>query len=209
MTLDFSSYRASGFYDELFDAQCVPRPWARMLIEHLSGLNAAELNQQRAAVDAAIMTMGITFTVYSDGANIDRAWPFDIIPRVMPNEEWRRIDAGSEAAAHCAEPVHRRSLQPAGHRQGRRLPGGGRRRAPEIFVPSASARRPVSGYGRTSAAPIWSATRRHHLRARGQSARAFGRFVHAREPHVDETGVPELFEVCEILPVDDYPARLL
>ncbi len=28
--------------------------------------------------------MGITFTVYSDGQNIDRAWPFDIIPRMIP-----------------------------------------------------------------------------------------------------------------------------
>jgi len=38
--------------------------------------------------------MGITFTVYSDGQNIDRAWPFDIIPRVIPGTEWDRISAG-------------------------------------------------------------------------------------------------------------------
>jgi uncharacterized circularly permuted ATP-grasp superfamily protein len=39
--------------------------------------------------------MGITFTVYSDGQNIDRAWPFDIIPRVIPGAEWDRTSAGS------------------------------------------------------------------------------------------------------------------
>ncbi|MFV0306294.1 MAG: circularly permuted type 2 ATP-grasp protein, partial [Desertimonas sp.] len=38
--------------------------------------------------------MGITFTVYSDGANIDRAWPFDVIPRVIEATEWRRIERG-------------------------------------------------------------------------------------------------------------------
>jgi uncharacterized circularly permuted ATP-grasp superfamily protein len=38
--------------------------------------------------------MGITFTVYSDGQNIDRAWPFDIIPRVIPGPEWDRTTAG-------------------------------------------------------------------------------------------------------------------
>ena len=32
--------------------------------------------------------------IYSDGSNIDRAWPFDIIPRVMAASEWRRVDAG-------------------------------------------------------------------------------------------------------------------
>jgi uncharacterized circularly permuted ATP-grasp superfamily protein len=38
--------------------------------------------------------MGITFTVYSDGKGIDRAWPFDIIPRVIAASEWRRIELG-------------------------------------------------------------------------------------------------------------------
>jgi uncharacterized circularly permuted ATP-grasp superfamily protein len=40
--------------------------------------------------------MGITFTVYSEGRNIDRAWPFDIIPRAIPADEWDRISAGLE-----------------------------------------------------------------------------------------------------------------
>jgi uncharacterized circularly permuted ATP-grasp superfamily protein len=43
--------------------------------------------------------MGITFTVYSEQRSggqrsIDRAWPFDIIPRVIAREEWQRIEAG-------------------------------------------------------------------------------------------------------------------
>jgi len=94
MKLDFGSYRSDGFYDELIDAKGLPRPAAKKLIDYLSQMDAGELNRRRAAVDAAIMTMGITFTVYSDGTNIDRAWPFDIIPRVMSSEEWQRIEAG-------------------------------------------------------------------------------------------------------------------
>src|SRR5215813_3130218 len=94
MNLDFSTYRSDGFYDELIDAQGVPHPCARTLIDYLSRLDTAGLNRLRAAVDAAIITMGITFTVYSDGTNIDRAWPLDIIPRIMPSEEWHRIEAG-------------------------------------------------------------------------------------------------------------------
>ncbi|MEJ2576529.1 MAG: circularly permuted type 2 ATP-grasp protein [Gammaproteobacteria bacterium] len=39
--------------------------------------------------------MGITFTVYSEEeGTIDRTWPFDIIPRVIPASEWKRIEAG-------------------------------------------------------------------------------------------------------------------
>jgi uncharacterized circularly permuted ATP-grasp superfamily protein len=32
--------------------------------------------------------------VYSDGANIDRAWPFDIIPRLIPGDEWAQVERG-------------------------------------------------------------------------------------------------------------------
>ena len=76
-------YAAGEFYDELIDPNNEPRPAARALFEHLDTLDGADLDERRQAVNAAIMTMGITFTVYSEAGNIDRAWPFDIIPRAM------------------------------------------------------------------------------------------------------------------------------
>ncbi|MGD8678444.1 MAG: circularly permuted type 2 ATP-grasp protein, partial [Chromatiales bacterium] len=44
--------------------------------------------------EIAIREMGISFTVYTEGGNIDRAWPFDIIPRIIELSEWRRIEDG-------------------------------------------------------------------------------------------------------------------
>jgi uncharacterized circularly permuted ATP-grasp superfamily protein len=38
--------------------------------------------------------MGISFAVYTDNGNIDRAWPFDAIPRVISTHEWSRTTAG-------------------------------------------------------------------------------------------------------------------
>ena len=39
--------------------------------------------------------MGVTFTVYTEeDGSIDRAWPFDIIPRVIARDEWVRIEEG-------------------------------------------------------------------------------------------------------------------
>ena len=52
----------------------------------------------RTSAELDILTMGITFTVYADGRGIDRAWPFDIIPRVIDAAEWRRIERGPRAA---------------------------------------------------------------------------------------------------------------
>jgi uncharacterized circularly permuted ATP-grasp superfamily protein len=94
MELIPDKYRINEAYDELIDSVGRPRPAARPLFDHLASMDAAALEARRGAVDAAIMTMGITFTVYSDAGNIDRAWPFDIIPRIMARKEWERIEAG-------------------------------------------------------------------------------------------------------------------
>ena len=157
--MDIKNYPVDGLYDELIDGARRPRPAAAALFEYLSEISPAELNARRAEVDAAIMTMGITFTIYSDGANIDRAWPFDIIPRVMAQRGVAPHRSRAEAAADRAESVHQRSLQRADHRQGRRVSARRSWRVPGIFARNASGRRPVLGCGRIFAAPIWCATR--------------------------------------------------
>jgi len=94
MDLGLERYLRSDGFDEFVAPDGQPRPAARALCNYLMGLAGEDLQARRAAVDAAIVTMGITFTTYGDGASIDRAWPFDPIPRVMPAREWAQIDRG-------------------------------------------------------------------------------------------------------------------
>jgi uncharacterized circularly permuted ATP-grasp superfamily protein len=83
-----------GAWDELLAADGSPRPVARALIEHLRSLGIDEIRSRQALAELDIATMGITFTVYTDGTGIDRAWPFDVIPRVIDASEWWRISTG-------------------------------------------------------------------------------------------------------------------
>ena len=94
MRLISPNYRSNDAWDELVGPDGLPRSPALPLFQYLCSLDPGVLEARRDAVDAAIMTMGISFTVYSDGANIDRAWPFDIIPRIIARTEWERIEAG-------------------------------------------------------------------------------------------------------------------
>lgn len=94
MKIDWSEYDPGGGWDELLSGPGRPRPHARELTRYLSSLTPAGLGRRQQAAERAIMEMGITFTVYSEGQNIDRAWPFDVIPRVIAADEWRRIEAG-------------------------------------------------------------------------------------------------------------------
>ena len=71
-----------------------PRPAATALWSLLDELGLDEVQARQRATELDILTMGITFTVYSDGENIDRAWPFDVIPRIIPGDEWSEVERG-------------------------------------------------------------------------------------------------------------------
>ncbi len=91
--MDWAKYRTPS-YDELIDSDGQPRAAARPLIEYLTGLSGRELAERQLAADVAARVMGITFTVYSDGRNVDRTLPFDLIPRILDRREWQRTEAG-------------------------------------------------------------------------------------------------------------------
>lgn len=87
-------YAVEGFYDELIDSSGEARPHARNLVEYFSNMPPGELQERQRAVDSTIVDMGISFTIYSEGDNIDRAWPLDLIPRTIAGEEWDRVERG-------------------------------------------------------------------------------------------------------------------
>ena len=94
MSIDWKSYDPNGFYDELISTPGYPRAVARTLTAYLRSLGSEVLQERKLAAEHAIVEMGITFTVYTEGGNIDRAWPFDIIPRIIARKEWVRIEEG-------------------------------------------------------------------------------------------------------------------
>lgn len=95
MTISWDNYQAAGFFDELMAENGVPRPGAESVLTHFGELSDAEIEARKAAAEAEILSMGITFSVYSESeGSIDRAWPFDIIPRTIGLREWTKIEQG-------------------------------------------------------------------------------------------------------------------
>jgi len=101
MRIDWNQYDPGNLYDELIGAAGQPRPAARVLANYLKSLSDQQLARRQRAAELAIAEMGVTFTVYSEGENIDRAWPFDIIPRVIALKEWQQIEAGLKQRIHA------------------------------------------------------------------------------------------------------------
>ena len=78
------------------------------------------LRQKRAEADSLFHRVGITFAVYGEQEGNERLIPFDIVPRILPADEWRTLGRGPAAARAGAECLHRRHLPRPGHPAGRR-----------------------------------------------------------------------------------------
>jgi uncharacterized circularly permuted ATP-grasp superfamily protein len=83
------SYDPGGFYCEML--RCAATAEIR---DRLQRMPIAEFKRRAAGAEQALYNLGITFTVYSDSQAIDRILPFDAIPRVLPADEWERIERG-------------------------------------------------------------------------------------------------------------------
>ena len=89
-----NSFASVTAYDEMLDAQQVPRPHCRPYQAWLAAQSPQVLQAKRAEADAIFHRVGITFAVYGEGGDTERLIPFDIIPRIIPPQEWRTLEAG-------------------------------------------------------------------------------------------------------------------
>lgn len=198
----------SEFFDELVGPRGGPRAAARQLWRYLKGLDRDELLERRDACEVAALVAGISFRVYHDEGSADRAMPFDLIPRIIPLAEWRRISAGLEQRVtalnlfiddlYGEQKIVRDGVFPA-----------------EILASSANFRPQCVGvqprYG------VWA-----HICGSDLVRDADGTMYVLEDNLRVPSGVsymlenrqvmkkvfPELFEDIDIQPVDDYPARL-
>ncbi len=208
MNKSWTSYDTGDFFDELITSKGRPRVCARRLINLLQRLSPEEMADRRSAAELAIREMGISFTIYSEGKNIDRAWPFDIIPRVIPARDWDKVSHGLAQRtralnAFIDDIYNRQKILADGI-----LPA-------EIVLDSGNYKPQCAGMSPRFGA--WA-----HICGTDLVRNRDGRFYvledNLRVPsgvsymlenrEVTKRVLPELFENYSIRPVDEYPSRL-
>ncbi|HTW53169.1 MAG TPA: circularly permuted type 2 ATP-grasp protein [Stellaceae bacterium] len=83
------SYDSGEFYCEMRGC-----PATAEIRGRLERMPIAEFKRRAGLAEQRLYNLGITFTVYSDSQAIDRILPFDAIPRVLPADEWDKIERG-------------------------------------------------------------------------------------------------------------------
>jgi len=84
-----------AFYNEMYGPDGAVRPHYEPYASWLDGKTVEYLLQKQREADTLYTRLGITFAVYGEDSGVERAIPFDIIPRVMQPGAWKKINDGA------------------------------------------------------------------------------------------------------------------
>jgi uncharacterized circularly permuted ATP-grasp superfamily protein len=87
--------KGPAFYNEMRDEQGRVRPHYEVYARWLESVPPGHLLQKQREADALYTRLGITFAVYGDESGVERAIPFDIIPRIVQPGAWKKIEDGA------------------------------------------------------------------------------------------------------------------
>lgn len=208
MPIRWKDYQVKGLYDELVKGGGRARDGASPLCSYLRSLNDADLTERKAAAELAIIAQGITFTVYTEGNAIDRAWPFDIIPRMITKKEWDPIEAGLRQRVRALNMFIDDLYHDQKIIKDKIVPK-------EILADSVNFRKQCIGI--SPPLGVWAHVCGSDL-VRDKDGTVYVLEDNLRVPSgvsymlenrkVMKRVFPELFEDYNILPVDDYPSQL-
>ena len=203
----WSTYTSPGF-DELICTGGNARDFAHKLADWFNTLSDEDLTNREHAAQLAIAQMGITFTVYSDKGNIDRAWPLDIVPRVISANEWREIETGLKQRLKALNMFINDLYNEQQILKDNIVPR-------QLIETSSNFRRECMGM--TPPHQVWAHICGSDL-IRGEDGTVYVLEDNLRVPsgvsymienrEVMKRALPEVFRQSHILPVDTYPADL-
>lgn len=91
----FEDYQKGPFFDEMFrDGSGSAFDHYQLLHKQFQSYGAPEVTEKRRLLENGFLEQGITFTVYDDQRGTERIFPFDLIPRIIPDAEWQIIEQG-------------------------------------------------------------------------------------------------------------------
>ena len=80
-------------YDELFVSDFKPRPHWRAMLQHLSEQPPGQMRRRIDALQRQVRENGVTYNIYADPKGMERPWDLNVIPFILPRDEWSEIEA--------------------------------------------------------------------------------------------------------------------
>ncbi len=205
----FGSYDPGDYYDELVERNGQPRPGARLLVDKIESLPPGDLVMRQKAAEALLLKMGITFNVYGREEGTEKIMPFDIIPRIVSNDDWQQIENGLRQRILALNAFIQDVYNEKKILKDKVVPE-------DLILTSRTYRKECEGF--TPPRGVWC-----HVTGTDLVRDRDGRFYVLEDNLRCPSGVsyvlenrqvlkrtfPQVFEASRVRPVDDYPSNLL
>lgn len=194
-------------FNEMYLGEEVRAPYAG-LVDWLKSTPADTLAQKRAEAETIFRRIGITFAVYGTDEQTERLIPFDMMPRVFTDHEWRKLESGVKQRARALNAFlwdiyHRREIIRAG-----KLPGDLVWRN-EAFEPSVVGVSPARGiYSHVVGVDLVRTGPEEFFVLEDNCRTPSGVSYMLENREIMMRLFPALFRENRIRPVDDYPRAL-
>ncbi|MFN3202747.1 MAG: circularly permuted type 2 ATP-grasp protein [Bradymonadia bacterium] len=80
--------------DECCERSGAPRSATARVVDDLEALGRDELQRRQLIADTAFRRGGVTFSVYASDEGVEKVFPFDLIPRIIPGDTWAELERG-------------------------------------------------------------------------------------------------------------------
>ncbi len=195
-------------YDEMLTADGAVRPAYSGYREWFDAQDRSALRRKGQEAESFFRKTGITFNVYGDDAGEERLIPFDMVPRIITANEWRRLSKGIEQRvralnAFLHDIYHRQEIVRAG-RVPQRLIAENATFLPQMvgMVPPGGVYTHIVGIDLVRTGPDEFMV----LEDNARTPSGVSYMLENRETMM--AMFPELFTRVPVRPVQDYPRRL-
>jgi uncharacterized circularly permuted ATP-grasp superfamily protein len=92
--MDTKKYHVGDNFDEMFTDQGICRTHYEKFLKIIETTSSKRITQMQHAANKTQIAMGMTFNVYHDNQGIEKILHLDIIPRIIARKEWEHLEAG-------------------------------------------------------------------------------------------------------------------
>ncbi len=90
----FQHYQLDSAWDEMRHQSGEARAQYQELMQRIQHVSPQELAQRQQSADDSFLAQGVTFTVYGHDEGTEKIFPFDLLPRIITDAEWRTVERG-------------------------------------------------------------------------------------------------------------------
>lgn len=90
-------------YDELHSPDGSLRPHWRPFVEALQRVSETDFIHRTAQAEQLLSENGVTFNVFGDATQSQRPWRLDLVPFILPADEWRGLEYGLDQRARLLQ----------------------------------------------------------------------------------------------------------